>query len=106
MNALPPVLVPHPHVIVSPDVLNGSPFVEGSRVPVRRIWAWFNRGVTVEVLIKRYPQLGPSKVMDALAFAFDNTALIEADLKRERELLAPGPFEVIQSELFPLSKDK
>jgi uncharacterized protein (DUF433 family) len=84
---LPLILVPHPHVRVDEDVLGGSPYVAGSRVPVRRLWAFFARGSSVETLLKRYPQLGPAKVFDALAFALDNPEVIEADVARERELL-------------------
>jgi len=104
---LPPVRVPHPHVVVREDVMNGSPSVEGSRVPVRRLWAWFRRGVTVETLLKRYPQLGPARVLDALSFAYDNAELIEADLSRERAML-PGsddvPGAMSQTDL-PFRKD-
>src|SRR5687768_15304468 len=85
--ALPIVLVPHPHVRVDPKVLAGSPHVIGSRVPVRRIWAFYRAGTSVEKLVRRFPQLGPAKIFDALAFAFDNEEVIEADLSRERELL-------------------
>ena len=96
---LPIVLVPHPHVRVDPKVLSGSPHVAGSRVPVRRLYAFFAGGSRVETILKRYPQLGPAKVFDALAFALDNLEVIEADLARERALLeqaeggsqAPGP---------------
>jgi uncharacterized protein (DUF433 family) len=87
MPTLPPVRVPHPHVDVREELLQGSPVVRGSRVPVRRLWAWFRRGVSVETLLKRYPQLGPARVLDALAFAYDNTDLVEADLARERALM-------------------
>ncbi len=86
---LPGVRVFHPHVEVSADLLGGSPVVKGSKVPVRRLWAWHRRGVTVETLLKRYPQLGPARILDALAFAYDNTELVEADLTRERALLGP-----------------
>jgi len=82
------VRIPHPHVRVEAEVLGGSPFVEGSRVPVRRLWAWHQGGLTVETLLKRYPQLGPAKVLDALAFAYDNTDVIEADLEREESILS------------------
>jgi uncharacterized protein (DUF433 family) len=87
MSTLPPVKVAHPHVEVQSDILAGSPFVRGSRVPVRRLWSWHRRGVTVETLLKRYPQLGPARILDALAFAYDNTDLVEADLSREHALL-------------------
>ncbi|HTQ03290.1 MAG TPA: DUF433 domain-containing protein [Polyangiaceae bacterium] len=85
---LPVVLVPHPHVRVDLNVLGGSPYVAGSRVPVRRLWAFFRDGASVERILKRYPQLGPAKVLDALAFALDNPEVIEADVNREQEILA------------------
>ncbi len=85
--SLPPVRVPHPHVEVREELLSGSPCVRGTRVPVRRLWSWHRTGVSVETLLKRYPSLGPAKVLDALAFAFDNMDLVEADLSREQALL-------------------
>lgn len=68
-------------------MLAGSPVVRSTKVPVRRLWAWHRKGVTVETLIKRYPQLGPAKVLCALAFAYDNQDVLEADLERERVML-------------------
>jgi hypothetical protein len=41
----------------------------------------------VETLLKRYPQLGPNRLLDALSFAYDNLDLVLADLDRERALL-------------------
>ncbi|MCL2726731.1 MAG: DUF433 domain-containing protein [Polyangiaceae bacterium] len=87
MSDLPPVRVQHPHVEVRDDLLAGSPVVRGSRVPVRRLWSWHRRGVTVETLVKRYPSLGPARVLGALSFAYDNQELVDADLARERTLL-------------------
>jgi uncharacterized protein (DUF433 family) len=85
---LPVILTPHPHVRVDKNVLGGSPYVVGSRVPVRRLWAFFRSGTSVERILKRYPQLGPAKVFDALAFALDNQEVVDADLAREESLLA------------------
>lgn len=84
---LPIVLVPHPHVRVDKSVLGGSPHVVGTRVPVRRLWAFYRGGASVDTLIKRYPQLGAAKIFDALAFAWDNPEVMEADLAREAQLL-------------------
>lgn len=84
---LPIVLIPHPHVRIDRNVLGGSPFVIGSRVPVRRLWGFYRAGATVEVLIRRYPRLGAGKILDALAFAFDNQEVIERDLQREEAFL-------------------
>ena len=82
------VRVAYPHVSISPDVLAGSPVIAGSRVPVRRLWAWHRGGTSIETLLRRFPQLGAAKVLCALAFAYDNQELVEKDLARENELLA------------------
>jgi uncharacterized protein (DUF433 family) len=84
---LPRVKVPHPHVRCDLTVLAGSPHVEGSRVPVRRLWAWHRGGTAIETLLRRYPQLGPAKVLDALSFAYDNQDVVEADMEREQKML-------------------
>ncbi len=84
---LPRVLVPHPHVRSDVRTLNGSPYVAGSKVPVRRLWSWHRAGVPIDKLMKRYPALGPAKVLDALAFAYDNRGVVEADLEREHAVL-------------------
>src|SRR3954470_19232949 len=83
---LPRIRVPHPHVRCDASILGGSPHVEGSRVPVRRLWAWHRGGAAVETLVKRYPNLGPARILDALAFAYDNADVIEADVAREQAL--------------------
>ncbi len=91
LPALPRVLVPHPHIRSDSRMLGGSPHVVGSRVPVRRLWAWHQAGATLERLLRRYPSLGPGKLLDALAFAYDNPDVIDADLARESAvLLAAG----------------
>ena len=82
---LPAVRIAHPHVEIDDA---GSPIVKGSRVPVRRLFAWHRQGTTVETLLRRYPQLGPARVLDALSFAHDNIELVAADLEREKQLLA------------------
>jgi uncharacterized protein (DUF433 family) len=85
---VPRIRIPHPHVRVDASVLGGSPHVSGSRVPVRRLWAWHRGGAAVETLVRRYPNLGPARILDALSFAYDNQDLIEADLELEQSLFA------------------
>jgi uncharacterized protein (DUF433 family) len=84
---LPMILVPHPHVRVDASVLGGSPYVVGSRVPVRRLWSFYRKGVTLDTLLRRFPRLGPGKILDALAFAYDNEEVVLADIAREEQLL-------------------
>lgn len=107
MSALPPVQVHHPHVEVRDDLLAGSPVIRGTKVPVRRLWSWHRKGVTVETLVKRYPALGWAKVLGALAFAYDNQEVVEADLAREAALLEQTEAEKVpgrmQQEKLPFS---
>jgi len=103
---LPRVRVPHPHVRVDDAVLAGSPHVVDSRVPVRRLWAWHRGGTSVETLVKRYPNLGPARILDALAFAYDNQDLIEADLAREQALLNKEPATPLRQLPLPFSDQR
>jgi len=75
-------------------MLGGSPVVRGTKVPIRRLWAWHRKGVAVETLVKRYPSLGWAKVLGGLAFAYDNEDVVEADLDRERALLESEPEKI------------
>lgn len=54
---------------------------------MRRLWGFYRSGATVEVLIKRYPRLGAGRILDALAFAFDNPEVLERDIAREQAML-------------------
>ncbi len=88
VSSLPIVLVPHPHIRVDKRVLGGSPHVADSRVPVRRLYAFYRGGTPIEKILKRYPQLSPAKVFDAIAFALDNPEVIDADMDREAQILS------------------
>lgn len=85
MSTLPVIRVHHPHVVLDED---GSPLIAGTRVPVRRLFSWHRQGTAIETILRRYPQLGPARIFDALAFAYDNLELVTADLVREREALS------------------
>jgi uncharacterized protein (DUF433 family) len=89
MTSLPPIRIPHPHVEVRADLLDGSPVVRGTKVPVRRLFSWHRKGTSAETLLRRYPSLGAARVLDALSFAYDHLDLMEADLERERSLVGP-----------------
>lgn len=88
------LVVDHPHVVERDGAYYVRDGAGNARVPVHRLWAWHRRGTTVETLLKRYPQLGPSRVLDALSFAYDNPQEIDRCLAREEQMLAeqvPSP---------------
>ncbi len=74
-----PVIV-YPHVTFDE---NDLPVIAGTRVPVHRLFWWHKvKHIAVDTLIKRYPVCGPAAVLSALAFAYDNEALVCAAYKR------------------------
>jgi len=75
----------NPYVTVTEDTV----YLEGTKVPVRRLYAWFRRGVSVETLFKRYPHVRPAVVLGSLAYAIDNIDRIETELARERAIVQP-----------------
>lgn len=83
MTPLPPVRIPHPHVTLNGE---GSPYV--GALAVRRLFVFHKQGTTFATLQRRYPGLSIAELLDALAFAYDNTELIEADIAREREAMS------------------
>lgn len=85
-------VVGHPHVAFDQDI--GRWTVKGTKVPAFRLYAWHKRGTTFEMLFKRYPQLGPSHILDAVSFVYDNLDLLlkEADEVHEEPSQRKLPF--------------
>ena len=75
----------HPHV----ELRGETPFVAGTKTPVRTLWHWHCRGIPVATLMNRFPQLGPAKVLSALAYAYDNQEVIERDITSSRDASQP-----------------
>lgn len=66
---------PYPHVVMG---ANKTFVVVRSDVPVARLFRMHREGVLVDTLMRRYPQFHPAEVLSALAFAYDNTELLDA----------------------------
>jgi hypothetical protein len=64
---------------------------------VRRVYAFFRDGTKLETILRRFPQLGPAKVFDALAFALDNPEVIQSDIAREHEMLSSAGHRPVRS---------
>jgi uncharacterized protein (DUF433 family) len=67
------------------DRCGGRAVVAGTRIRVCLILAWDRQGMTVEQIVEQYPHLRPADVHDALAYAYDHAAEIEADLAADDE---------------------
>lgn len=63
----------------------GQPVVSGTRIRVATILGCYRQGMSVEEIVQQYPPLKPADVHDALAYAYDHIAEIEADLAADEE---------------------
>jgi uncharacterized protein (DUF433 family) len=71
------------------DFLPGTgAVVEGTQVPVRRIYGWYAEGVPIATILKRYPQLRPAQVHAVLAYGFDHQEAMRDSLAAVRDSLA------------------
>lgn len=71
-----------------PGRCGGRAVIAGTRIRVSVI-IWCHRaGMTVEQILRQYPRLRDADVYDALAYAADHPAEIEADLAADDEAAA------------------
>jgi uncharacterized protein (DUF433 family) len=63
----------------------GQPVIVGTRIRVATVLTCYRQGMTIEEIVQQYPHLKPSDVHDALAYAYDHLAEIEADLASDDE---------------------
>jgi len=68
-----------------PGRCGGQATVSGTRIRVCTILTCYRQGMTVEKILQQYPHLRPSDVHDALAYAYDHSEEIEADLAADDE---------------------
>jgi uncharacterized protein (DUF433 family) len=70
----------HPHVLKRAGVCGGRSVVAGTRIPVWSLIKWYKLGLTVEDVMREFPQLPPSQVHDAFSYYYDNPDEIERDI--------------------------
>ena len=71
----------HPHVRLDPIL---GHVVRGTKLPVRRLFFWHQRGIAFEQLRARYPKLNPAQILDALSFAHDCPEEIAQEVAQDR----------------------
>ncbi len=81
-----PLAVEHPHVERRPDVQGGRPVIKGSRFPVSSIVQDYRRGLSVEEILREFPQLHPAEVHDALSYYYDHRVEIDQEIAELTDL--------------------
>ena len=80
-------------VVRTPEVCGGRPRIEGSRISVQRVAAWYKQGLNAEEIVDRMGNLNPMQVYAALTYYHANQEEIEQYLAAEKadyERLADG----------------
>lgn len=75
-----------------PARCGGQPVVAGTRIRVATILTCYRQGMSIEEILQQYPPLKPADVHDALAYAYDHSEEIEADLAADDEAVAKARF--------------
>lgn len=70
----------HPYVSHKKGICGGRSIIEGTRIPVWSIIKWYKLGMSVEDIMREFPQLTPSQVHDAFSYYYDNQGEIEKDI--------------------------
>ncbi|MFO0792433.1 MAG: DUF433 domain-containing protein [Candidatus Brocadiaceae bacterium] len=70
----------HPYISKQKGVCGGRSVIEGTRIPIWSIIKWYKVGMSVEDIIREFPQLTPSKVHDAFSYYYDNQGEVEKDI--------------------------
>jgi uncharacterized protein (DUF433 family) len=58
-------------ITIEPDKRGGRPCIRGMRITVYDILGWLAAGMSIEEIIREYPELTEEDIRAALAFAAD-----------------------------------
>ena len=70
----------YPYIGSNPEIANGVPMIEGTRITIRTIAGYYQMGMNVDEILNTLSHLTPSQVHSALAYYFDHQEEIESDI--------------------------
>ena len=76
----------HPYVERKKKVCGGRPVIRGTRFPVSSVVWNYKLGLSVEEILREFPQLTPAQVYDALSYYYDHQPEIEAEIRQAHDL--------------------
>lgn len=79
MNA-PAYKIQYPYITINPEILNGTPIIEGTRISVRTIAGYYQMGMDVDGILAALSHLTPAQIHSALAYYFDHQEEIDTDI--------------------------
>lgn len=70
----------YPYITFNPNVANGAPSIQGTRITVQCIAGYHQLGMTVDEILNALQQLTPAQVHSALTYYFDHQLEVDRDL--------------------------
>jgi type III restriction enzyme len=70
----------HPYVTQKKGVCGGRSVIRSTRIPVWSLIQWYKQGMTIEDIMREFPQLKPAQVHDAFSYYYDNRKEVEKDI--------------------------
>ena len=70
----------YPHITTDPEIAQGAPIIEGTRITVRTIAGYYQMGMNVDEILATLSHLTAAQLHSALAYYFDYQDEIEKDL--------------------------
>ena len=71
----------HPYVERRSEVQGGRPVIKGSRFPVSSVVLNHRRGLSVDEILREFPELTPAEVYDSLSYYYDHRERIDAEIE-------------------------
>ncbi len=75
----------YPYITSNPEIADGSPVIDVTRITVRSIAGCYQMGVNVDEILASLQHLSPAQVHSALAYYFDHQNEIDADLENSSD---------------------
>ena len=76
----------YPYITQNENILNGVPIIEGTRIAVRSIAAYYQMGMSVDEILISLPDLSSSQVHSALTYYFDHQQEVDKDLAEASDI--------------------
>jgi uncharacterized protein (DUF433 family) len=56
------------YISIDPYILGGTPVINGTRIPIERVYQLVKQGYTTQTLEYTYPQVSPQKIQNVIAY--------------------------------------
>ncbi len=79
----------HSYITRKKGICGGRSIIKGTRIPVWSIIKWYKAGMSIEEIIREFPQLSPAQIHDAFSYYYDNLEEIEKDIaENDKEIIS------------------